>query len=232
MSGRFGAFVYYWAYGRQCWHRLVLPKDPRSPAQQRSRAAFRAATKAWSKNVPLTDAQRNAWGAEAAKLKSRPRLAQSGPLTAQQSFVGCNSVKPRWGQPLLVEPPARKPKTTEVWPAGSNAAPLILQSSEVGQPFLGTEPPGATPPPSRYPGLHRVATKAPHRCLPAQMPCRQEVTKPSSGRFHTASVAPPYQCRCQARSSRLAASIALPRATPTPPQFRPHASFRHLWRGG
>jgi hypothetical protein len=28
MSGRAGGYVYYWAYGRLCWRRYVVPKDP------------------------------------------------------------------------------------------------------------------------------------------------------------------------------------------------------------
>jgi hypothetical protein len=78
MSGRAGGYVYYWAYGRLCWRRYVVPKDPRTEAQQSSRAAFGAASKAWSQNQALTEEQRDVWHAEAAKLKTRPRLAQSG----------------------------------------------------------------------------------------------------------------------------------------------------------
>src|SRR5208337_4068116 len=66
MSGRCGGYVYYWAYGRLCWRRHVVPKDPRTPAQQRSRAAFRAASIAWSQDQPLSGAQREAWHAAAA----------------------------------------------------------------------------------------------------------------------------------------------------------------------
>jgi hypothetical protein len=39
------------------------------------------------------------------KIETHPRLAQSGPLTAQQHFVGRNSLKERWGLALLLEPP-------------------------------------------------------------------------------------------------------------------------------
>src|ERR1039457_625983 len=54
MSGRCGGYVYYWAYGRLCWRVYVIPKDPRTAPQRRSRAAFGAASEAWSKNQPLT----------------------------------------------------------------------------------------------------------------------------------------------------------------------------------
>ena len=58
MSGRSGAFVYYWAFKHLCWRLLVIPKDPRSTPQRASRAAFGAATKTWSENQPLTETQR------------------------------------------------------------------------------------------------------------------------------------------------------------------------------
>jgi hypothetical protein len=82
LSGRHGPFVYYWAYGRQHWRRDVIPRDPRTPAQQRSRAAFATASKGWSETAPLTEERRDAWHAAAAKITSKPRLWQSGILTA------------------------------------------------------------------------------------------------------------------------------------------------------
>ena len=47
-NGRSGEFVYYLLNGRQCWRRHVVPKDPRTAAQLRSRKAFATASKAWS----------------------------------------------------------------------------------------------------------------------------------------------------------------------------------------
>ena len=88
MSGRMGAFVYSYYNGRLHWHRYVVPKDPRTPAQRRSRAAFGKASKAWSENQPLTQEQRDDWYAAAATVKCRPRLTLSGFRTAQQHFVG------------------------------------------------------------------------------------------------------------------------------------------------
>jgi hypothetical protein len=78
MNGRAGHYVYYWAYGRLCWCRYAVPKDPRTVTQQSSRAARGTASMAWSQNQALTEEQRDAWHAEAAKLITRPRLAQSG----------------------------------------------------------------------------------------------------------------------------------------------------------
>jgi hypothetical protein len=104
MSGRCGGYVYYWAYGRLCWRRHVVPKDPRTPAQERSRAAFRAASIAWSHDPRLSEAQRAAWRAAAAKTKCKPRLGASGFRTSQQHYVGRNSLKERWDLPMLLEP--------------------------------------------------------------------------------------------------------------------------------
>ena len=83
-SGRIGPYVYYVREGHQHRRLYVVPRDPRTPAQQRSRSIFGAASVTWSANGPLTDQQRNAWRAEGAKTRSRPRLGTSGKLTGQQ----------------------------------------------------------------------------------------------------------------------------------------------------
>jgi hypothetical protein len=72
VSGRAGRYVYYWAYGRLCWRAYVVPKDPRTAVQRRSRAAFGAASKAWSESRLLTQERRGAWCAAAANTKSPP----------------------------------------------------------------------------------------------------------------------------------------------------------------
>jgi len=88
MSGRCRGHVYWWQNRRLHWRRYVVPRDPRTPAQQRSRAAFGAASKAWSENQPLTQEQRDDWYAAAAKVKCRGRLVALGFRTAQQHSVG------------------------------------------------------------------------------------------------------------------------------------------------
>jgi hypothetical protein len=60
MSGRCRGYVYWWRKGKLHQRRYVIPRDPHTPTQQRSRAAFRNASKAWSENQPLTQAQREA----------------------------------------------------------------------------------------------------------------------------------------------------------------------------
>ena len=92
-SGRCGDFVFYMRGRKLCRRRYVVPRDPRTPGQLRARAAFGAASKAWSHSPLLTEEGRQAWGREGAKLRSRPRLGQSGRLTGQLHYVGCNCRK-------------------------------------------------------------------------------------------------------------------------------------------
>ena len=53
----------------------------------------------------LTEEQRRAWNAAAAKVRSRPRLWQSGWLTGQTFFAGINSARSRIGREMLLWPP-------------------------------------------------------------------------------------------------------------------------------
>jgi hypothetical protein len=103
-SGRWGQWVYYVRGVKQCRRRYVRPKDPRTPAQLRCRARLAAAAKAFSANGPLTPGDRREWIEEGAKVQSRVRLGQSGPLTGQQQFVGRNCGKERMGLGMLVRP--------------------------------------------------------------------------------------------------------------------------------
>ena len=84
-SGRCGDWVWY-LRGRKQWrHLYVKPKNPRTPRQQHWRARFGAASKKYSHS--LTDEQQDACIALGAKLRSRSRLDQSGPLTGQQYAI-------------------------------------------------------------------------------------------------------------------------------------------------
>ena len=88
LSGREGDWVYFVVNGKQFRRRYVVPTDPRTPKQLRYRAALSAASKAWGRSNGLTEAQRDAYCAQAARVQSRGRLGQSGPLTGHQHFVG------------------------------------------------------------------------------------------------------------------------------------------------
>jgi len=107
-SGRCGGYVYYVVKGKQRWRRHAFPKDPRTLAQQRSRLRFAAASKAWSENAPLTEAQRVAWCADGAKRQSHPRLGQSGPLTGQQNFIRRNCAMKQHDSEMLMHPRERE----------------------------------------------------------------------------------------------------------------------------
>jgi hypothetical protein len=107
-SGRWRDRVYYMRGGRQCWRRYVVPKDPRTPAQLRQRAALSAASKAWSHSQRLTEEQRQDWRVAGAKIQSRPRLSQSGPLTGQQHYVGRNCTLDQIGREMLWGLPQRE----------------------------------------------------------------------------------------------------------------------------
>jgi hypothetical protein len=107
-SGRDGLWVYYMRGGKQCRRRYVVPRDPRTPAQLRQRAALSAASKAWSQSERLTQEQRREWRAAGAKVQSRPRLGQSGPLTGQLHFVGRNCTLNQMGREMLWGPTQRE----------------------------------------------------------------------------------------------------------------------------
>jgi hypothetical protein len=210
VTGRAGRYVYYWAYGRLCWRVYVVPKNPRTAVQRRSRAAFGTASKAWSENRLLTQEQRAAWRAAAAKTKSAPRLGQSGRLNALQSYVKQTSLKERWGLPLLLEPPQ----------AGTNEAECRRQKPESPaqiHPHSGVAPSRIT---------HHASLS------PSEVPLPQPLTRPSSDPFPTPSVSPPYHCRWAARTPRRLGDPALPRWSSTLPQIHRNARFRELWRGG
>jgi hypothetical protein len=84
-NGRCGDWVWYVRGGKQCRRPYARPKDPRAPAQLRSRARLSAASRKYSHS--LTDEQQAACIAAGAQLRSRPWLDQSGPLTGQQYLV-------------------------------------------------------------------------------------------------------------------------------------------------
>ena len=84
-SGRCGDWVFYLLHAKQFRHLWAKPRDPRTPKQRYWRARLSAASRKYSE--ALTDEQQNACIAAGAKRRSRPRLAQSGPLTGQQWWV-------------------------------------------------------------------------------------------------------------------------------------------------
>jgi len=84
-SGRCGDWIWFVRNGKQIRRLYLCPHDPRTPAQLRSRARLGATSRKYS--YSLTEKQRQACIAAGAKLRSRPRLGQSGPLTGQQYSI-------------------------------------------------------------------------------------------------------------------------------------------------
>ena len=84
-SGPCGDWIWFMRYGKQIRRRYVCPHDPRTPAQIRSRDRLSAASRKYS--YSLTEKQQDARIAAGARLRSRPRLVQSGPLTGQQYSI-------------------------------------------------------------------------------------------------------------------------------------------------
>ena len=84
-SGRCGDYVRYVRHNKQYRRLYVKPANPRTSTQQRWRDRFGAASSKYSHL--LTEEQKGACIAAGAKLRSRPRLGQSGPLTGQQYSI-------------------------------------------------------------------------------------------------------------------------------------------------
>jgi hypothetical protein len=171
-----------------------------TPKQRRSQAAFGAASKAWSENHPLSQEQRAAWYASAAKIESKPRLWQSGFLTAQLHFVGINSRKERWGLP----PGARATRAGKKDGRRQGANYEILCTS------------GATPEAFRaHAGsLHRARkgcaawATAPRVATHATL--RQSLTRATSDFRRAATALMPVRCRWEASSAGRVGRIASP----------------------
>jgi hypothetical protein len=103
-SGRDREYVYFMRGNKLCRQRYVVPTTRRTRATAHARGALGALAKAWRE---LTEEQRLAWIAAAAKVLSHPRLGQSGPLTGAQYFVGINSARAGIGREMLLWPPER-----------------------------------------------------------------------------------------------------------------------------
>ncbi len=88
-SGKCGLTV--WQQGRfgQIARTLAIPTNPRTSEQTMVRSYLTAAARGWA---GLTEAQRLAWTATAASLRSNPRLGLSGVLTGNNLYtkVFCN----------------------------------------------------------------------------------------------------------------------------------------------
>lgn len=84
-SGRCGDYIRYVCGNKQHRRLYARPTDPRTLKQKLGRARFGDASRKYSES--LTDEHQDACIAEGAKLRSWPRMGQSGPLTGQQYSI-------------------------------------------------------------------------------------------------------------------------------------------------
>jgi hypothetical protein len=118
-SGPCGDWIWYVRAGKQHRRRYSRPKDPRTLAQLLCRARFKTASRRYSRS--LTEEERAVCIAAGAKLRSRSRHAQRGPLTGQQYWIRQDSahakvnVKPTKAQtaPQLPQPERVTRSTSE-----------------------------------------------------------------------------------------------------------------------
>jgi hypothetical protein len=82
--------------------RRVIPANPKTPRQTEVRSSFAVQARRFGQ---LTDAQRDAWNAEAATYQSQRRQGQSGPLTGLHLFVRVNCKLALFGLAPLDTPP-------------------------------------------------------------------------------------------------------------------------------
>ena len=92
-SGRCGDWIWYLRGRKQTRRPYVRPKDPHTLAQMEYRGRLSAASSIYSQY--LTEEERHACIAAGAKLQSRRRLGQSGPLTGRQYWICKDSKRQR-----------------------------------------------------------------------------------------------------------------------------------------
>ena len=83
---------------------LVIPTNPRTPAQMLIRSRLSTVTAQWRQ---LTEDQRAAWTAAAKNVKSKAKDGQSGALTGGQLFTKINVANLVVGNPVVTDPPVR-----------------------------------------------------------------------------------------------------------------------------
>ncbi len=232
MSGRCGGYDYYVVNGKQRWRRHAVPKDPRTPAQQRSRARFAAASKTWSENAALTEAQRDAWYADGARRHSRPRLGFSGPLTGQQNYIGRNCARKQRDCELLLYLSKREQKQVKSKGLRPELMAQVKKFQIVTRSTSGTR--------RAYTGhtrsIRRVARgyarKFDARKLRLQVLRLQRLTRSTSGRPQTNTRLPPEQGQMEAGSTRVIGKTGSPQLLSTFSEVRWNADWREVRRGG
>ena len=103
-SGKFGTSVSVRTRYGQVRRPLVIPRDPRTPAQLRVRALLGRVASWWRR---LTDEQRQVWTARGRNLQSQPSLGKSGHLSGCQFYSQINFNLAYLDEPQVVLPPER-----------------------------------------------------------------------------------------------------------------------------
>ena len=102
-SGQIGNIVYVNSRYGQLARQYVLPRNPRTPEQQRNRGNFGAVSSRWR---ALTPDQRAAWCMAAANKFTVTHSGRQVALTGYSYFVSANSRRAELGLPLFDLPPA------------------------------------------------------------------------------------------------------------------------------
>jgi hypothetical protein len=110
-SGKIGSQVYLIGRNGQVVRTRVIPSNPKSDAQNFTRASFAQASRSWD---TIGQSAQLAWISAAAAHESRPRLGMSGPLTGNQFFVQVNANLIENGDTPTVVPPATPDFDTNV----------------------------------------------------------------------------------------------------------------------
>ena len=186
-SGRCGDWVWYMRGRKRCRRRYTRPRDPGTLTQRRSRSLLSFTAKKYSHY--LTDEQHDACIVAGARIRSRPRLGQSGPLTGQQYLVHKEYAQPKAkskatkmkSAPQVPQPPKVTQSTWDPRRGASRVAPdrrrlgtghasgvrrgKSLMSSFPALPAVARAP--------RFRGIGRgpLRTPPPNRYAPPGPPC-------------------------------------------------------------
>ena len=145
-SGKRGLYVSQNSRNGLVSRSLVIPANPQTDAQLRVRNFLQTVATSWGST--LTQAQRDAWTAEASQHQSKARLGQSGPLTGLQLYAKINCALLVIGSEVVMTPPAAP--VFDLLPVSgltiTNAAGVItLKLTTTGTPADGTMLWGAKP---------------------------------------------------------------------------------------
>jgi hypothetical protein len=184
--------------GKQRWRRHTVPKDPRTPTQQRCRVRFAAASKTWSENGLLTQAHRDEWSADGARRKSRPRLGQSGPLPGQQNYIGRNCTRNQRDSEMLLHPSHREQQHAKSKDLKPESTTQVSQAQPITRSRTGARQALAGSAPSNRRACRGYARKFKARKLMLQVPRLQMVTRATSDRPQTTTGVLPVHYRSKA----------------------------------